>query len=307
MKHLLKRLVWHFAPETFVALASPPVQEFAIAVYRGESPLTLHPATSGNTPVLTRRDVHDVPAAFVADPFMCRRGENWYMFMEVMNQLTHKGQIGVATSNDRQSWSYQRIVLAEPFHLSYPHVFEWSGDFFMIPETGEAGGIRLYRATGFPDCWSLVKKIIDDGVFLDSSIFQYQERWWLFTANPEADGSLTLRLFSALEPLGPWEEHPRSPIMRCNLHFVRPAGRVVIVDGRPIRFAQDMVPVYGSQVHAFEILELTATTYRERKVGNGAVLTAGSAEWNGGGMHHIDAHRLPTGEWIACVDGFPAN
>ena len=28
------------------------------------------------------------------------------------------------------------------------------------------------------------------------------------------------------------------------------------------------------------------------------------AGWNRDGMHHIDAHRAPEGDWIACVDGW---
>ena len=39
------------------------------------------------------------------------------------------------------------IVLAEPFHLSYPYVFEWQGSHYMIPESGAAKSVRLYRAS----------------------------------------------------------------------------------------------------------------------------------------------------------------
>ena len=34
------------------------------------------------------------------------------------------------------------------------------------------------------------------------------------------------------------------------------------------------------------------------------ILTPSGAGWNGLCMHHIDAHRLDDGSWIACVDGF---
>ena len=97
---------------------------WSIAIYTGISPFDLQPAP----PVLTKADITDIPAAFVADPFMLRRDHTWYMFFEVMNIETRLGEIGVATSNDALNWTYDRIVLREPFHLSYPHVFASRSD-----------------------------------------------------------------------------------------------------------------------------------------------------------------------------------
>ncbi len=113
-----------------------------------------------------------------------------------------------------------------------------------------------------------------------------------------------LRLYFADKPTGPWREHPSSPIREGDRHFARPGGRVVAVDGTPVRFTQDIYPVYGSSVSAFAITKLTRTEYQEERVGDGPVLAAGSGAWNRQGMHHIDAHRRADGSWIACVDGF---
>lgn len=112
-----------------------------------------------------------------------------------------------------------------------------------------------------------------------------------------------LRLYFSDELLGPWQEHPLSPILR-DPHFTRPAGRIVVVDDTPIRFAQDIYPVYGRSVYAFAISKLTPTDYEERRLGDRPILTGGSALWNRDGMHHLDAHLLESGSWIACVDGF---
>src|SRR5713226_8442616 len=108
---------------------------WSIGIYTGASPLRLRPAGSAINPILTREDVQDVPAGFVADPFMVQRAGVWNMFFEVLNQATDRGEIGLATSSDGLSWTYQRIVLVEPFHLSYPYVFECQGECYMLPET----------------------------------------------------------------------------------------------------------------------------------------------------------------------------
>jgi hypothetical protein len=59
-----------------------------------------------NNPVLTRNDVSNINAAFVTDPFMLRVAHRWYMFFEVKNVLTGKGEIGLALSDDGLKWTY---------------------------------------------------------------------------------------------------------------------------------------------------------------------------------------------------------
>jgi hypothetical protein len=77
-----------------------------------------------------------------------------------------------------------------------------------------------------------------------------------------------------------------------------------VIDGTPVRFAQPSLPAYGTEVRAFEITELSPTSYSERPVRDAPILGPGTSEWNRGGMHHIDAHRLSDGTWLACVDGW---
>ena len=43
---------------------------------------------------------------------------------------------------------YSKIVLDEPFHLSYPYVFEWDGGLY-DSESATARHLRLYRAVDF--------------------------------------------------------------------------------------------------------------------------------------------------------------
>ncbi len=278
-------------------------QEWSIGIYVGESPLHFVPPRNVNNPVLTRNDVSDINAAFVADPFMLRVAHRWYMFFEVKNVETGKGEIGLALSDDGLKWTYQQIVIAEPFHLSYPYVFEWMNDYYMIPECRRAKAIRLYKAVTFPTQWSLVGTLLR-GSFVDASIFHNGDRWWLFTeTNPEPKWD-TLCLYHADNLMGPWVPHLKSPIIQGNAHIARPAGRVLRVNGRIIRYAQDCFPIYGTQVKAFEITELSATNYYEREADNSPVLNASGTGWNESGMHHIDPHPLPDGGWIACVDGF---
>src|SRR4051812_33273086 len=98
---------------------------WSIGIYAGKSPLQLAPAPGAGNPVISAASVTDVPARFVADPFMLRENSLWHMFFEVLNDRNDRGEIGLATSPDGLTWQYRQIVLAEPFHLSYPYVFRW--------------------------------------------------------------------------------------------------------------------------------------------------------------------------------------
>ncbi|HUA61172.1 MAG TPA: hypothetical protein VML19_20575 [Verrucomicrobiae bacterium] len=271
---------------------------WSIGIYTGASPHCLAPHPDAVNPVLTAAHVTDCPATFVADPFMLQAGGAWYMFFELM-AASGIGAIGLASSADALSWRYQRIVLQEPFHLSYPHVFEWGGEYFMTPETLAAGAVRLYRADPFPFRWTPVADLVT-GSLADPSLFRHRDRWWLLACGaPYAHDSL--RLFESRELGRGWAESAISPLIEGDRRTARPAGRVTEHQGNLIRFAQDCHPYYGAAVRAFA-MESFPESLRERELPH-PVLDSAGAEWSSAGMHHVDPHRQPDGGWIACVDG----
>jgi hypothetical protein len=163
----------------------------------------------------------------------------------------------------------------------------------------------LYRADNFPTSWSYVGPLFA-GSWADPSIFRFADKWWMFVCSPPYQHD-TLWLYYADDLPGPWLKHPANPLVAGDQTRARPAGRVLIFDNQIIRFAQDCRLRYGNQVRAFEILELTTTSYVEREHANSPVLRASGVGWNGLGMHHVDPHLLPDGKWIACVDGFSGD
>jgi hypothetical protein len=236
------------------------VEIWSIGITTGPSPFRLAPPS--RQAVLTSDDVTDVDALYVADPFLHRAVDGWHMFFEVWNWDENKGEIGHATSADGLRWEYDRIVLAEDFHLSYPYVFEWGGERWLVPESFQAGAVRLYRASRFPDEWTFERELIRGEGLVDASPFRHDDRWWMLVGCGEQD---TLRLFGADDLHGPWLEHPASPVVAGDAGRARPAGRVLVEDARTIRFAQDCRASYGAAVRAFEITRLTATEYAERE------------------------------------------
>ncbi len=279
-------------------------QLWSIGIFEGNSVWDLAPASGAANPVLTAAAVTDVPAAFVADPFMIRNECGWWMFFEILNRRTRRGEIGLAASPDGLSWEYQRVVLKEPFHLSYPFVFAWEGYHYMIPETAATRTVRLYRARAFPFEWEFVGTLASGRSFTDATIFRHGDRWWMFT---ETSGALPfgeLRLYGADDLFGGWSEHPASPLRVDDPVSSRPGGRVIEDGGRLLRFSQNCATRYGLDVRAFHVEVLTPTQYRERPAADAPVLCGSGSGWNQHGMHHLDAHRLDDRRVIACVDGW---
>ncbi len=269
-------------------------------MYGGPSPLCLTPLPGVANPVLTAADVLDADARFVADPFMLQHDGRWYMFFEVMERNTKLGAIAYAESEDGTKWRYRRVVIRENCHLSYPFVFSGGDEIYIIPETQSAGQVRLYRATNFPEQWNL-ERVILNGEFLDPTIVQHEEHWYLF-ATSSNEGSWELRLFVSQEPNATWLEHPCSPVRNFPNRLCRMAGRPAIDEGRLILFCQDARTRYGHAALAYEVLELTPSTYRERLLQERVIGATGSG-WNSHGMHNLDPHEIKPGNWLACVDG----
>ncbi len=279
--------------------------DWAIGIYEGTSPLSLRPPPNVTNPVLTAAAVKDVHAEFVADPFIVPQGDRWHMFFEVMNGTRGRGEIGWATSNDGRAWKYQQIVLREPFHLSYPSVFHWEGEWFMIPESGEAKGLRLYRAEAFPLEWRCVATLLG-GEFTDHALLRHEGLWWLFAGKGDGsdlEGADTLELYFAETFRGPWQVHPQSPVVEGDPRFSRPAGRVISTNAGLLRVTQDCSDRYGKEVNAALIEALTTTVYRERILEK-PLIAPGSQAWHRRGMHHLDAVETSPDSWLAAVDGY---
>lgn len=272
--------------------------QWSIDLYTGATLTSLAPLDGSKSPMLTARAATDIAGAAVADPFLLRRDGGWFLFFEIWNTAVDRGEIAVATSLDGCTWSYERVVLREPFHLSYPQVVATDGTVFMVPEARQDSAVHLYAAVDFPLTWQRVTTLLR-GAYADATVLQHEGRWWLFAQR----GLDELCLFSADALTGPWRPHPASPLCVGNRRRTRPGGRVLEEDGRLIRFAQDGWPTYGHCLRAFEITELSPTRYAERELDASPILRASRRGWNAIGMHHIDAVRRDDGSWLAVVDG----
>lgn len=271
---------------------------WSIGIYTGPSPFELSAPENVSNPVLTAAEVTDFKADILAHPFMVVTDSMYYLFFTVKYGATDEGGIGLAQSRNGFDWKYKRLVIKEPFVQSYPYVFRWKNDYYLIPEAHTKTSVRLYRATDFPEKWTYQGDLISGDHFISASVVHYDNRWWMFVA---PKGNHTLRLFFASELTGTWTEHPLSPVVEKDLNIARPGGRLLVLEGTLYRMGQDCHPTYGNQVHAFKITEISTTAYQEKMI-EIPLVKASSKGWNAEAMHHVDLHQIGKNKWIAAVD-----
>lgn len=274
---------------------------WTVGVYTGSSPFQLAPPAGVANPVIIPEDVTDIKATIVAHPFMVVTDSLYYMYFTIKNPDIGPGHggIGLAQSADGLNWDYRKIVVDADYDLAYPYVFQWEGEYYMIPEPHGVPSVPLYRATSFPDQWVYEGDLLSGEVLISSSVFRHDGMWWMFAIN---SGNETLRLFYATQLKGQWTEHPQSPVVEKDLNTARPAGRPFMYEEELYRVGQDCAPTYGNKVHAFRITALSTTEYAEEMVQK-PIFARVPDSWIAQAAHHVDAHQLANGKWIAAVDG----
>lgn len=205
---------------------------------------------------------------FLADPFVWEHQGKTFCLVEDYSYRQRIGRIS-AFLIDEHGTTDPRVVLAEPFHLSFPYLFDFDGTLYLCPESCAARQIRLYRAIEFPHKWEFAKVIMTDVSAGDTMIFQRDGLWWMLT-NLDRTGRSEFRselyLFSASSPLtDSWIPHPGNPIK------IDPAGgrnAGLLRDGDRLYRAGQIQGFdrYGMGIRLFEICSLSTEEYRERPV-----------------------------------------
>lgn len=204
------------------------------------------------------------PTVIIADPFLFVRDNMLYLFYEKQNKWYGKGRICMRKTSNLNDWSDEKVVLEEPFHLSFPFVFEDKGCYYMMPETGHDGSVRLYESSddGLEN-WTLKTKLLNDGSdWVDSSLIREQDNYYLFTSKMEKVGPYKQCLYVSKGIDGHYVEHPRSPIYVGN-DYGRNAGAVFNYQGHWMRPTQDCQSGYGDNVSMFKIETLSTDDYKE--------------------------------------------
>lgn len=246
------------------------------------------------------RTLDDGGKAYFADPFVMTHNGVTHVFVEEVAESTGRGIISHFTLREDGTPSAVTPVLDTGMHLSYPFVFEDAGAIWMLPESSSSGGLDLYRATDFPLKWEKAARLIE-GRLHDATPFRHGGRWWIAAGSETLQSSSwdALSLFSADTLLGPWQAHPRNPVL-IDAAAARPAGAVWTTgDGALMRLAQDCSKSYGGAIALRRIVKLDTGDFADEPAGSIAFTPVSGVLGphtvsRGGGFEVIDLFARPS-------------
>lgn len=226
---------------------------------------------------------------FLADPFGIERNGLRHVFVEHYDYRSRHGTIQCLTFAHDGASIDRRPVLAEPWHLSYPFVFEDGPETYMLPEAHRSGGLMLYRAAEFPWRWERAGSIALNHVAVDATPVFHDGLWWLFySAADHGETGKTGALFAAwAEDIGgPWTPHAANPV-RLGADSSRPGGTPVVVDGALLLPVQDCRHTYGGAIRPLAIHRLSPDRF-EAEAGPPIEAPASFAPFDAG-LHTLSA------------------
>ena len=201
---------------------------------------------------------------FIADPFALRKGKMIHIFFEHFIYSQGKANISTINVSDKLP-SKSKVAIDPPYHISYPYLLEYGDQIYCIPETHEAREISLYRAEIFPTQWTKIASIVEDFEGVDSTIFNYGDHWWLFTADHTDGPNHKLMIWHSSDLLGQWMPHANNPV-KVDISSARPAGTPFMHNGQLYRPSQDCSNLYGEKIVLNRIKRLTPTEFEEERV-----------------------------------------
>ncbi|MFD2058420.1 hypothetical protein ACFSQT_36640 [Mesorhizobium calcicola] len=205
---------------------------------------------------------------YLADPFPFRHRGQDFIFVEQYLYSKNRGCIAVVAVNRDGTAGAPRIVVEEPHHLSYPFVFEQDGQIWMIPESGAARNVSLYRAVEFPYRWRREACLIEGIEGYDTTPLCHEGGFWFFVS-PRLWRSTSwdvLSLYHAESLTGSWTPHAANPVL-LDARLSRPAGAVIQHGGRTLRPVQGCARGYGGAVTFCQIDALGASEFAQTPVG----------------------------------------
>lgn len=206
---------------------------------------------------------------FWADPFVIYKNDKYYIFLEEFLNFKNKGHLSVITMDKNGNYNDPVKFLECDYHLSYPSIFEFQNTLYLIHGTihDSKSYVELFKCENFPLKWKHDRKLICDIPLVDTNMFFYDKKWWIFACKAENNGtsqSNELMLFYSDNPLGKnWIPHPLNPIV-SDIRNARPAGKIFKINDKMIRPAQNCFQVYGNGFSFNEIIKLNENEYEEK-------------------------------------------
>ena len=236
---------------------------------------------------------------FLADPFFVKEKDTFYLFFE-HKKTKSNADIGLLTSVDGKKYQYRGTVLTQKFHLSYPQVFKYRNEYYMVPESKQANAILLYKAHRFPFDWRVCDTLVSNVQLVDPSIY-VSDTLNMMVAT---DYAKNMYVYQADSLFGKWQLHSK-PIALIGTES-RAGGRFFPDKKGLLLPVQDFSSGYGCglSLYRFSFQNGNYSVKREKQ----HFLTAKpNIKAFNAGMHQLDMQRLDATHYYYVYDGNRLN
>lgn len=204
-----------------------------------------------------------------ADPFPCVHDGKACIFFEEIPKPGERGHISLFNLENNKNRKLQsEKIIESDYHMSYPFLFKWRKELFMIPETSQNCTIQIYRCNKYPYEWELIDCIFEDVRAVDTTLIHIDDVWWLFTSFATEHCKYfndELSIYYSKSPFGPWKSHRKNPVI-SDVRVARSAGNLFYDNGFYFRPSQNSSGVYGHTISINKICRLTSDEYAEKQV-----------------------------------------
>ena len=215
--------------------------------------------------------IKNPPNRFFADPFVITKDEKTICYVEDYCYKKKRACITAIEIIDNKKYLILDPVIEEPFHMSFPFLFEYEQELYMVPETSKSNSVRLYKCVEFPLKWEYQKDVLRNVSVVDSMIFEFDGKWWLLcnmATGGKSDHSSTLMAFYSENPLSDdWTAHELNPLI-FDSNIARNGGILDVNSSSPIRARQKQsFNLYGTGLTLAKINILTPSSFSEEEIG----------------------------------------
>lgn len=197
---------------------------------------------------------------WAADPFIISVGGKEYLFFEMFDRLKSKGLIGYREIHGDKIGK-MKIAYEASHHLSFPFIFKYENEYYIMPEYSEGKELFVLKATHFPDKWEKVEGWMKGKRLVDSALLNHERETYLLTQDlGSVYTSEELSIF--IRKGEEWLPHKENPVVK-SLANSRLAGKTFFEKNQLIRVAQDCQDGYGTKLHFNNIMKLSEDEYEE--------------------------------------------
>jgi hypothetical protein len=159
--------------------------------------------------------------------------------------------------------SNETIALEKDYHLAFPYLFEYSNNWYCIPENSAGGNVELYRFDYQTGKLIFEQTLVENLQAIDLALFFHEGNWWMFFTDKIATNE-RLKIWYSPNLHGPYKSHFNNPV-KVDIRSSRPAGNPFIHKGKLLRPAQDCSIRSGRQIVINEIVKLSPTEFEEKE------------------------------------------